>query len=387
MKKIVLTICFLSLLVFACKQEIPSTATAAPSGLSYAIASTSILKGDVGSSVAPDINNGGGKLQFTLNGTAVSGISLNSSTGVITWSSALGVGSYNIVVLATNSMGSCSGTYSLIVKGNGQVTAPLGFSYSPSSSTIVSGTIGASVAPQINNGGGTINYALNGTIPAGISIHATTGIISWSNSVATGNYTLNVTATNSVGSTSTSYGLTVSASATVSIPSSFAYSPATGTSVSGTAGASSTPSINNGLGTITYALNGTIPTGISINASTGVINWNNTLAVGNYVLTAKASNSAGSVTTNFTLSITAPAAIISFSAVILPVMTTSCGGCHSYTKTYAGITANLTGCASIQDKIGTTYCGGSRMPVGANPLPATYIADFKNWIAQGKLNN
>ncbi len=95
------------------------------------------------------------------------------------------------------------------------------------------------------DGSAVINYALLGTIPAGISIHATTGIISWSNSVATGNYTLNVTATNSVGSTSTSYGLTVSASATVSIPSSFAYSPATGTSVSGTAGASSTPSLNN----------------------------------------------------------------------------------------------------------------------------------------------
>jgi hypothetical protein len=68
-------------------------------------------------------------------------------------------------------------------------------------------------------------------------------------------------------------------------------------------------------------------------------------------------------------------------------MTTSCGGCHSYTKTYAGITGHLTGCTSIQDKIGTTYCGGSRMPVGANPLPATYIADFNTWIAQGKLNN
>lgn len=387
MKKIIIFACTISLLVFACKQDAPTTATAAPSNFSYAVASTSILKGDVGSSVAPDINNGGGKLTFTLNGTAVSGISVNSSTGVITWSSALAVGTYQIVILATNSMGSCSGTYSLIVNGNGQVTAPTAFSYSPASSTIVAGTAGTSVAPQITNGGASINYALIGSIPSGISINATTGVISWSNLVAVGTYALNVSAANSAGTVNASYGLTVSASASVSVPSSFSYNPATASSVSGTAGVSASPSINNGLGTITYSVTGTIPAGISINATTGVISWSNTLAVGNYALSVKATNSAGSTTTNFALNITAPAAIISFSAVILPVMTTSCGGCHSYTKTYAGITGHLTGCTSIQDKIGTTYCGGSRMPVGANPLPATYIADFNTWIAQGKLNN
>lgn len=293
MKKIILLCCFISLLIFACKQEIPTTATSAPSSFSYAVASTTILKGDVGSSVSPDINNGGGKLVFTLNGTAVSGISVNSSTGVITWSSALAVGTYQIVILATNSMGSCSGTYSLIVKTNGQVTTPSNLNYSTSSSTIIAGTAGASVAPQITNAIGTVNYALIGSTAAGIGINASTGVISWTNAVAVGSYNLSVQATYTGGSANTNYSLTV----------------------------------------------------------------------------------------------TAPTATISFSAVILPVMTTSCGGCHSYTKTYAGITGHLTGCTSIQDKIGTTYCGGSRMPVGANPLPATYIADFNTWIAQGKLNN
>lgn len=293
MKKMIIFACTISLLVFACKQEVPTTATAAPSNFSYAIASTTILKGDVGSSVAPDINNGGGKLVFTLNGTAVSGISVNSSTGVITWSSALVAGTYNIVILATNSMGSCSGTYSLVVKSNGQVISPSNLSYSTASSTIVAGTAGASVAPQLTNASGTVNYALIGSTTVGISINASTGIISWTNAVAVGTYSLSVQAT-----------------------------------------------------------------------YTG-----------------------GSATTNYALTVTAPAATISFSSVILPVMTTSCGGCHTYTKTYAGITGHLTGCTSIQDKISTTYCGGSRMPVGANPLPATYIADFNTWIAQGKLNN
>jgi hypothetical protein len=141
------------------------------------------------------------------------------------------------------------------------------------------------------------------------------------------------------------------------------------------------------LGTITYTLSGTIPTGISISSSIGIISWTNAVAVGTYALTVKATNSAGNTTTTYTITVAAASSLVSFSKDILPVLSSSCGNCHSYTKTYTGISGHTSGCNSIQNKISTTYCSGSRMPAGSSPLSDAFITLFNNWIAQGKLNN
>jgi len=241
--------------------------------------------------------------------------------------------------------------------------------------------------PSITTGGAAITYTLTGTIPAGISINAATGEISWSNAVAAGAYTLTVKATNSAGSTTATYTLTVTASTTVTAPTGLAYSPASTAVTAGTAGNSAAPAINNGQGVITYSLTGTIPAGVTINSGTGVISWSTAVAAGTYTLTVKAANTAGSTTATYSLTVNAAVVLVSFSKDILPTLTTACGGCHSYTKTWTGVSSHTTGCSSIQDKIGTTYCNGARMPLGANPLPATFIAQFNLWIAQGKLNN
>ncbi|OIR12084.1 putative Ig domain protein [mine drainage metagenome] len=386
MKKLI-TICLIAVAVYACKQEVISAATSAPSNFTYSVSSTTITQGTAGTSVAPTINNGGGKVAYTLSGAGISGISLNTNTGVISWSNILLPGTYTISVSASNSVGSVTSTYTLIVNSNGIVTAPTGFSYSPASATIVVNTAGSSATPTITNGGGTITYSLTGTIPTGVSISSTTGVISWTNTVAAGTYTLNVKATNSAGNITTTYTLTVNATATVTAPSGLAYNPASSSVTQGTAGNSATPTINNGLGTITYSLTGTIPTGVSISSTTGVISWTNAVAIGTYTLNVTATNSAGNTTATYGLTIAAPAATVSFSADILPVISSNCSGCHSYASTYTGITGHTSGCNSIQNKIGTTYCSGSRMPLGATPLSTSFITLFNNWITQGQLNN
>lgn len=383
MKKII-TICLISVLVYACQKEIAVTA---PTNFTYSVASTICIQGTVGSSVVPTINDGRSAIKFTLSGIAVSGISISTGTGVLTWTKSLVVGTYNITVLATNSVGSISTIYTLVVNGNGAITAPSSLIYNPASTTIVAGTAGVSVAPTISDGGASIAYDLIGTIPAGVGINHSTGIISWSNAVVAGTYNIDVKATNSVGNTSTSYLLSVNNTATVTAPSSLAYNPASYSVTQGTAGSSVSPSINNGLGTIAYTLTGTIPTGVSINSSTGVISWSSTVTAGIYNLSIKASNSAGSTTSTYVLTVNAVAAKVSFASAILPTLSASCGGCHSYTKTYTGVIGHTTGCSSIQDKMGTTYCTGARMPLGGTPLTAAYIASFNTWIAQGQLNN
>ncbi len=373
--------------VAATYKLIVSNAIVAPSGFSYSPSNSTVTKGTAGSSGIPSINNGGSNITFSLTGNILAGISINASTGEISWTNALTAGVYSITANAASSAGNATASFTLTVNNPATIAAPSGFAYTPSAASVVKGTAGISVIPSVITGGATIAYSLTGTLPAGISINSATGEISWSNAVAIGIYALTAKATNSAGSISTGYTLTVTAIASVTAPSSLLYSPSSSTITAGTAGSSATPTINSGLGTITYSLTGTIPAGITINASTGVISWSTVLTTGVYTITVKATNSAGSSTASYALTVNAATTTVSFSKDLLPTLTNSCGGCHSYTKTYAGVLSHTTGCTSIQDKIGTTYCSGSRMPQGSTPLSAAYIAQFNAWIAQGKLNN
>jgi len=387
MKKLII-ISIIALIFYACQREIAAGVVTAPSNFSYASASATIVQGSTGNSVAPIINNGGGKISYTLNENGISGISINTNTGVITWGTALSAGTYLIDVLASNSAGSITATYSLTVNSNGTITAPSSLVYSPASITVITGNAGSSAIPSVITGGGTLIYSFTGNIPSGITINTNNGLISWTNSVIAGTYSLNVTATSNAGSTTTVYPLTVTNTSNVIAPTSFVYSPASSSVSQGIAGNSVTPSINNGLGTITYSISGTIPSGVSINSTTGIISWSTGVATGTYPLSINAANSAGNTSTSYTLTVTAAATKVSFSNDIQPVLKSSCGGgCHSWDPTtYAGVTAHTTGCNAIQNKISTTYCSGSRMPIGST-LSASFITLFNNWITQGQLNN
>lgn len=377
-------ICLAAIMVYACQHQVDQKIST-PTNLVYTPASATSINGTAGSSVAPTINLGTGSLTYAIISSVVEGISIDSSTGVISWTSTVAPGSYDIFITATNKAGMAAASYKLIV--NSSISAPTAFVYSPGSSTVIKGTAGSSGIPSINSGGSAVTYTITGTLPAGVTINSSTGEISWSNTVAAGTYALAVKAANAMGAATASYTLTINNTATVTAPTSLAYNPASGTTTVGTAGSSAIPSINNGLGTITYSLAGTVAAGISISSTTGVISWTTALAAGTYTLTVKAANSAGSISATYTLTVNAAAALVSFSKDLLPTLTNSCGGCHSYTKTYSGVLSHTTGCSSIQDKIGTTYCTGVRMPEGKAPLPAAFIAQFNAWIAQGKLNN
>lgn len=373
--------------VAATYKLVVNSALSAPSGFSYTPAAGTVTKGTAGSSGLPVISDGGSTVSYGITGTLPAGITINAVTGEISWNNTVAAGVYTLAVKATNTTGSASINYILTVNNPATITAPSGFAYTPASASVVKGTAGVSAVPSLNTGGATVTYSLTGTIPAGITINAATGEIGWSTAVAAGTYALTAKATNSAGSISTGYTLTVTATLVVTAPTGFGYTPASTTITAGTAGISATPAINNGQGTVSYSLTGTIPAGITINATTGVISWSNAVIAGTYTLSAKATNSAGSATATYTLTVNAAAALVSFSKDLLPTLTSSCGGCHSYAKTYAGVSSHTTGCLSIQDKIGTTYCGGVRMPEGKAPLSAAFIAQFNAWIAQGKLNN
>ncbi len=89
-------------------------AVVAPSGYSYSPASTTISNGTAGSSLAPLINTGGGTITYSLT-SPPAGVTINSSTGVISWASTVAAGTYTINAKATNSAGNATTTYSLTI--------------------------------------------------------------------------------------------------------------------------------------------------------------------------------------------------------------------------------------------------------------------------------
>lgn len=394
MKKI-LFCCLAMVLAFACKHEIPSTVDV-PINLVYAPSISSIIKGSSGSSVKPTIEDGGGTISFSISSGSIDGISIDNTTGVISWNNTVAIGNYSISVTATNEAGSTATTYQLII--NTTTTAPLDLVYSPPSSTMVYGTAGNSAIPSLNNGGSTCSFSITGTVPAGISINSTTGLISWNNTVAIGVYNLTIQASNSIGKTSTVYSLTITNAATVLAPSSFLYNPASSSMVQGTIGNSATPTINAGLGTITYSFAVTPATGISINSANGIISWNANLAVGLYTLSIKASNTAGSANTTYTLNITTATSNgqVCFSSEVLPLFQSYCAqsGCHNsvsrkegvITDSYANIMKGISANKPNSSKYYTVITNGSMPPNGSAKLSTAQVEIIKKWINEGAKN-
>lgn len=264
----------------------------------------------------------------------------------------------------------------------------LKISYSPSSSTITVGTAGSSAAPIIKNTvGGIVSFKISVPV-AGITLD-NNGVINWANTVPRGTYTLGIVATNIIGMVdSVRYILYVNASGVATAPTAFAYAPASNSVNQGTAGSSLAPSINTGGAAVTYSLTTAI-TGITINATSGVISWVNTMSPGTYTITVKATNSVGSITTNYTLIVVY---LVRFSVDILPVISTKCATCHhgSHTTWTQWSTINNES-AAIHSRLKPT----GNMPQGSSlsPVPTTQVSSglfrdlFQLWITQGKLNN
>ena len=180
--------------LLACKHEVDEIITI-PANLIYNPSSASVDLGTAGNSATPTVT-GGGAIQYSL-GSAPAGVTIDANTGVIKWASAVAAGTYNLVVTVSNSVGSINTTY--VLKVTAPLAKPSNLIYTPNIDTTSLGIAGQSSVPTINNGGATVTFTITSP-PTGFSINAGTGVISWSNTIALGTYSIAVVATNSVGS-------------------------------------------------------------------------------------------------------------------------------------------------------------------------------------------
>lgn len=179
------------------------------------------------------------------------------------------------------------------------VVAPPSISYSPTSYSFTIGTPIVSIVPN-SFGGAIVNYTVSPTLPLGLSINSTTGIISGTPAAVTASVVYTVVAHNSAGTSSVP--LTIVVRAPVVIPPSIFYSPNSITATVGTVITPLNPS-NTGGAVTSWGISPTLPSGLLFANGTiaGIPLVSSTLTT----YTVSATNSGGTGTAPVTIKVNA----------------------------------------------------------------------------------
>ncbi len=196
---------------------------------------------------------------------------------------------------------------------------------SVTSAATAAGTLGSPFNYQITASNSPTSYGETGTLPAGLSLNASSGVISGT-PTATGTSSVTVSATNGAGTGSATLTITVSNPSPPVITSA--------TTASGSVGYTFTYQITASNSPASYAETGTLPAGLSLNTSTGVISGTPT-ATGTTSVTIKASNLGGTGSATLTISVgNLPPTPYGVYALWTPGTTITNGGADSYGNGY-----------------------------------------------------
>lgn len=176
---------------------------------------------------------------------------------------------------------------------------------------ITGGTVGSAFAAQLVASGGSAPYTfavIAGSLPAGLSLNASTGTITGTPTTAGTSSGITVRVTDALGATATAsaFSITVAAAGAALVISG---TPAT----TGTVGTAYSASVtaSGGTGPYTYALAaGSLPAGLSLNASTGAISGTPTTAGTSSGITVRVTDAIGATANASAFSITIAAAAL-----------------------------------------------------------------------------
>lgn len=271
----------------------------APSNLVYPVVSQTYLANEAITDNVPTIS-GGPVTSWSVSPSLPAGLGLRQADGAIfglpTQSSSL----TSYTVTATNSGGSTTAQISIGV----QLAAPENLSYAVQSPSYTVNVPITANSPTIS-GGPVSTWSISPSLPEGLSLNASTGVITGTPTAASPATNYTVTATNSGGSTSTTLYMVV----TIQAPSGFSYSASSYTFRNAQQIAQLSPTIT---GTVTgYSVSPSLPTGLSLDIVTGAITGKplGVFPGNDYTVTATNSGGSVSVTLQITVNDVPPAGL------------------------------------------------------------------------------
>jgi hypothetical protein len=267
--------------------------------ISYANAPFTFTK-NVAITAQTPTNSGGTPTSCSVSPALPAGLSLDTTTCVISGTPTSIASTATYTVTAANSGGTASGV-GVSITVNDAIPA---INYLPSSYsfTYTKGTAISTLTPN-NTGGAITSCAVSPSVPAGLSFDTTTCSITGTPTAVTAAASYVVTATNTGGSNSATITITVN-----DVTPSLSYAGSPFTYVKGTVITTLTPTL--GGGTLTSCTSSpTLPAGLSVDNSTCVISGTPTAvsSAASYTITATNSGGSSSATISITVNDVVPA--------------------------------------------------------------------------------
>ncbi|PYQ48122.1 MAG: hypothetical protein DMF59_16995, partial [Acidobacteria bacterium] len=231
-------------------------------------------------------------------GALPTGVTFSPSTGLLSGTPAVGTGgAYSIIFTASNPIGTATQNFTLNVNEGPAIT-------SANATTMIVGTAGSFIVTA--SGFPPPAIAEAGALPAGVTYNSTTHVLSGT-PTAPGVFNIIFTASNGIGAPATqNFTLTVNQAPAITSANATTFTVGTAGTFTVTATGSPAPTLGE---------SGALPMGVTFNAGSGVLSGTPATGTGGtYNITFTATNSAGTATQNFTLTVNEAPAITTAAA-------------------------------------------------------------------------